>query len=378
MANEQVTYVSSVENRYKKAKLNNVIQSLNCFVTCSSPDTTIQDYGYICYCGCIYEGQYIQGNKKPRRAGTPVIVNNTWLGTIDNNGYLRVENTCSSEASFVTSTGWKDISITFDPNAADNGASRYYCDSPVVSRNVTCTECCDDRGKYISEVTTTICCTHYHDCCYFCDVFPGISDLENSECWDKFKAGCECIRACCAWLWHYVGSPNCPAYPEISVCVYNSYAHNLTEAYTCYIWCDGATYYCIHYKACACAYRRQSSESPSSRFYRICVGVDTLLGPYNAGCWSDGHLTVSRLATTGISIPVCYCSYNSTCGWDCNPHTVCRGTVYKTLDKAVSSYAASCYGNVSVCTNPWCCYQFEVCRCIRPIEGAVCFCTRYY
>lgn len=375
---DQVTYISSIENSFKKAKLNNVIGSLNCFVTCSTPDVTEQDYGYICYCGCIYEGQYIQGNKKPQRAGTPVIVNNTWLGTIDNNGYLKIENTCSSEASFVTSTGWKDISITFDPNAADGGVSRYYCDTPVVTRNVTCTECCDDRGKYISEVTTTVCCTHYHDCCYFCDVFPAISDLENCDCWDKFKyvAGCDCTYpGTCTWLWNFVNAPNKPLQDNTN---YYSLAHNLTEAYTCYIWCDGATYYCIHYRACACACTL-TFVCACKCWYRLCVGVDALLGPYNAGCWSDGHLTVNRLATTGGTINVSYCSYRSTCGWCCSGGQItCCGTVSKTLDKAVSTYAASSYGNVSVCTNPWCCYQFEVCRCIRPIEDTVSFCTRYY
>lgn len=373
----QVTYVSSIPNRFKKAKLNNVIQSLNCFVSCSCPDVTEQDYGYICYCGCVYDGQYIKGNKKPQKSGTPVIVNNTWLGTIDNNGYLKVENTCSSEASFVTSTGWKDISITFDPNAADGGRSVYGHDAPVVTRSVTCTECCDERGKYISEVTTTLCCIHYHECCYFCDVFPGIDDLENRACWWSFIPG-TCNVACCAWLWNWVDAPNKPSdVAQCAVTLYCSLCHNLTEAYTCYIWCSGATYYCVHYKACACACRIVTLGDYC--YYKLCVDVNALLGPYNAGCWEDGHLTVTSLATTGTSVDVCYCSYSSSDGWDCDATaTVCEEEIQKTLDKAVSTYAASCYGNVSVSTDPWYCHQFEVCRCIRPIEGTVSFCTRYY
>jgi len=369
---DQVTYVSSIPNRFKKAKLNNIIQSLNCFVTCSTPDTTVQDYGYICYSGKIYTGQIIQGNKKPQRAGTPVIVNNTWLGAIDNNGNLKVENTCSSETSFVTSTGWKDISITFNPNAADGGRSSYTCDTPVVESSVTCTECCDARGKYLSEVTSTVCCTHYHECCYFCDVFPGISDLENNACWRKFNPG-GTFSSCCAWLWIWTDAPN---KPTTHFSIYNSCAHNLTEAYTCYIWCNGATYYCIHYKACGCACARFENDRC---YYKICADVNAILGPYNAGCWEDGHLTVTNLATTGSCIDVYYCSYSSSNGWDCEGDaTICEDEIQKELNKSVSTYAASCYGNVSVSTDPWYCHQFEICRCIRPIEGVVSFCTRYY
>ena len=48
---EETTYVSSIENRYSRAKLNNDIHSLDDFVSFTTNDKTEQEYGTIDYCG---------------------------------------------------------------------------------------------------------------------------------------------------------------------------------------------------------------------------------------------------------------------------------------------------------------------------------------
>lgn len=89
----QTTYVSSERNDIKQSKLNNVIKSLSDFVSCTTNDCTVQDYGEINYDGEITIGQVIKGTKRPRRANVPVISqNNVFLGYLDGAGNLTVRN----------------------------------------------------------------------------------------------------------------------------------------------------------------------------------------------------------------------------------------------------------------------------------------------
>lgn len=364
----QVTYVSSVKNQYKKAKLNNVIQSLNCFVSCTTPDVTQQDYGVICYCGKIAKGQYIRGNKPPKKAGTPVIVSNVWLGTIDNNGNLLVENTFSSEASFVTTTQWLGdmcgcpISITMDPNAPNDCYSYYCCDAcTVCGPYVTCTQEEDDQGKYISEVSTTCTWTPYHEYCYVACAFPGQDELEHRNAlwllrnWfhdDPYD--CSGTPFCCKWF---------------------------NAAYGCYNWCEGRLYYCICYEGAIyyCIY-----DSDYCDWTCYCFRVGTEYGPFAGYCctecgtwvaWEDGHFLLN-CPDVARNCPI---NLRIDCYWEdsegCHCHSSC--TMTKTLDSN-SSYAASSTGNLAICDNPYCCVQFQVCRKLREIENDVCFCVRYY
>lgn len=368
----QVTYVSSIKNQYKKAKLNNVIQSLNCFVSCTTPDVTQQDYGIICYCGKIAKGQYIKGNKPPKKADTPVIVSNVWLGTIDNNGNLLIENTYSSEASFVTTTQWLGnmsgcpISITMDPNAPSGCSSYYRHDNNIVcGPYVTCTQEEDDEGKYISEVSTTCTWTPYHEYCYIACAFPGQDELEN--------------RSAC-WLLRYWFGDNiaCCKGVGTSVCCCKWF----NEAYGCYNWCSGRLYYCACYRGavwfcvetpdyceCTCYCFRGNAEYGPFAGY-CCTACGTWVA------WEDGHFllncpNIARNCPINLRIDYCWRDEEG-CHISC-----CWGTISKTLD-ANTTYAASSTGNLAICDNPYCCVQFQVCRKLREIEGDVCFCVRYY
>ena len=103
-------YVSSIDNKLKQSKLNNVILSLDCLVSCSTNDKTEQNYGVIEYSGPISPGQVIKGSKKPMKSGTPVIADNIFLGVINNDGDLTVSKTdtdtinahCRREDRFTT------------------------------------------------------------------------------------------------------------------------------------------------------------------------------------------------------------------------------------------------------------------------------------
>lgn len=338
--NDQVTYVSSVKNTYKKAKLNNVIQSLNCFVSCTTPDVTEQDYGVICYCGKVAKGQYIKGNRPPRKAGTPVIVSNIWLGTIDNNGNLYVENASSSEASFVTTEQWRDIQMTFNPSAT--GSSYYYCDSPRrYGPHITCACCHDDRGDYMLEVSTTCTCTTYHEKCFYAQAFPGLAVMEEGDNYCRWRA---------------FGGTHSEWYG-------NSHEGAITAATTQYIWCNGALYYNIYYRA----YNHVWYDDDYEECYEYCVGQT--YGPYLHG-WCNGHLCISGVASQGLSTTVKVEYYE-------NGHSV-QTDYYTCYLNKQSSYCASDTGHISVSDNPVFCNQFEVCRCIRQLEDEVCFCVRYY
>ena len=188
----QVTYVSSVENRYKRSKLNNVIQSLHCFVSNTTPDVAEQDFGIIDYCGPICKGQLIKGNQPAKKAGTPITAMGVYLGDINKDGVLQVTNTQSltwsqSVNTTVTTTcGWCDIHLVFDPSGSgsscycvtDNGQSTYYtCER-------SCCICPGYEGASsicyvcIKEVWTCCYTKNYLDCCVFCDVYRGNPYIE--------------------------------------------------------------------------------------------------------------------------------------------------------------------------------------------------------
>lgn len=154
-----VSYVSSEADKMKQSKLNNVITSLKDYVSCTTPDSTIQDFGTLEYEGTICLGQVIKGNKKPRATNVPIISdNNVFLGYMNENGNLTVSNVkqiCNSNTSLnVTGTG---VAIICNGSIPE-------CD---VKCTLSCTCCMETRieKNLLTNITTT-CIT---DCCIICE-----------------------------------------------------------------------------------------------------------------------------------------------------------------------------------------------------------------
>jgi len=178
----QVTYVSSEQDRVKKSQLNNVIQSLNCFVSCTTPDKTEQEYGILSYTGAIKKGQVLCGNKRPRKAGTPVIAGGAWLGNIDRNGRLTITNTCSSTSTISVTEGYCCIQYNAIQDCTSPGSSCYWCDATYLEGCcITCTPGEDDQGPY---VCVTSCCTWVtpvHEKCVFACAFRNVPSFEDGS-----------------------------------------------------------------------------------------------------------------------------------------------------------------------------------------------------
>lgn len=145
-------YVSSESNRYKRTKLNNVILSLNCFVSCTTNDKTIQDYGTLCYKGSVAVGQVIAGDRVPRKAGTPIIYNNTYLGQVDNDGNLVVTNNCMTTSALSVENCYTGITYTLGNN--ENWGNSYSCDLVSCTSCTTCSTC---DGYNVETTCTTFC-----------------------------------------------------------------------------------------------------------------------------------------------------------------------------------------------------------------------------
>lgn len=169
-----VTYVSSVDNTWKKTKLNNVIESLNCFVSNTTNDKTVQDYGILSYTGKLYKGLHIQGDKKPKTAGTPVIYNGIILGKIDGNGELIVQNVTNTSSVPHEHDGWTNICY---------GLYNYQI-TPA-----SCTTCTGEQFctwvDYCSETCKVTNCCWYNDYTSWCGSCPGCEQylgLREFEC----------------------------------------------------------------------------------------------------------------------------------------------------------------------------------------------------
>ena len=189
----QVTYVSSVENRYKRSKLNNVIQSLHCFVSNTTPDVAEQAFGLIDYCGPICKGQLIKGNQPAKKAGTPITAMGVYLGDINKDGVLQVTNTQSLtwsqsvNTTITTTCGYCDIHLLFDPSGS--GPSCYCVTDNGQTTDYTCERSCCICPGYegassicyvcIKEVWTCHYTKSILDCCVFCEVYRGNPSIEG-------------------------------------------------------------------------------------------------------------------------------------------------------------------------------------------------------
>lgn len=178
----QVTYVSSEQDRVKKSQLNNVIQSLNCFVSCTTPDKTEQEYGVLSYTGTIKKGQVLCGNRKPKKAGTPVIAGGAWLGNIDRNGRLTITNTCSSTSTISVTEGYCCITYNAIQDCTSPGSSRYWCDATYLEGScITCTPGEDEQGTYVCVVSCCTWVTPVHEKCVFSCAFRNVPLFESSD-----------------------------------------------------------------------------------------------------------------------------------------------------------------------------------------------------
>lgn len=171
------TYVSSIENKYKRAKLNNVIKSLSDYIDCSSPDETNQDYGLLKYNGPIYKDLVIHGNKRPKKTNTPVIVSNTFLGTIDINGDLKITNTCANNSIVSVCDIYEAPQYSAAP--VSGCSSAYWCDATVVTCCITCCQCYDADGPYIERVSCCTWRTPVHERCVFNNAYKTVAALDG-------------------------------------------------------------------------------------------------------------------------------------------------------------------------------------------------------
>lgn len=205
--------VSSIQDKKPRGQLNRVIESLDCFVSCTTNDETEQNYGVISYAGPIYKGQIIKGNKKAHKSGTPVVVSNTYIGMIKSSGDLEVENTCYAQSCSCTCNWW---SLAQGCINYTNSGSSYKTVTPMhlVSTCTQCFTCVDDQGRnYIKEVTTCDWKCTVNENCHYTNVFPGNKMAEDAYCYiyNKYASSlcCDCARITntCVHCLGYVDDP---------------------------------------------------------------------------------------------------------------------------------------------------------------------------
>lgn len=352
----QVTYVSSEKDRVKQSQLNNVIQSLNCFVSCTTPDTTQQDYGEICYTGPIKKGQIIKGNKKPKKAGTPVIANGAWLGNIDRNGQLIITNNCNTTSSISITEGYVDIQYQAIQDCSNPGSSCYCrgCMS-LVGCCVTCTPGEDEDGPYVCVVS---CCTWTQpvaEKCVFASAFRNIPDFENS-CRYTIRnktISSSCPHDMCYYYFAYcnplnaIGEPvSCLPYHDLgdTFGIRGSYYANCGQLG--YVFCD------------------------SQLFYEACYSFDSIEEMWWYCGYPDSDTAICQDSTCRSNIG-CYCSsvgpflsgFDAETGkmqWECNPSTFTM-SVSPVSNMCYTSYLCYAYGSCHCF--PYCTYLSNTTAC---------------
>lgn len=407
MSNSLVTYVSSENNREKRSQINNVIQSLHCYINNSTPDKTEQEYGILSYTGKIKKGQVIQGNKRSsKKSGTPVIANGAYLGDIDQNGRLVIDNIVGGTSSITTRESYIDIQYCLvQDNTIASCTSCYWKDAMYLDGvTVTCCECEDQDGTYM-EITT--CCTWkqpIHERCVFSNAYRGSTALESADShymetnsttiqsWKNLCAvWCSDNYFCCNYVGWRAGDP------------YDSYYgtgyYNLCSVANAYKICqsspDGPVciYYCSDYKFKENMEIYWSDEyGPHTEFpMPLCNPVTYCscaeIGPFLCG-YCDGKMVFDKLPGSDTS-SVTYTDsvsrffrnhdYGSGCSpayfYDCWGNCCyqicgCKRTKRSTcgcMDK-VSSYCPNNNGKVMICQNSvWCCTLCVVTK-QRPLE----------
>lgn len=199
-----VTYVSSIDNREKRSKLNNVIKSLSDFVTCTTPDVTCQNYGIIDYCGTICKGQIIPGNHKSMRSGTPVTACGTYIGKINGDGNLKVDNNACviSFSECQTGTVTKATTLTVDPSAASEDSNKYTDTGEIACPVEYCGYSCKDSCNIIHcfETFTCVYVRCFTDHCVWKNAYPGLDSCFENFCTNRVCTCIQMIGDCkCTW-----------------------------------------------------------------------------------------------------------------------------------------------------------------------------------
>lgn len=154
----EIAHVSSIDDRVKRQKLNNVLDSLNDLVDYSTNDKTKQDYGQIQYCGNLVLGQEIQGTKKPRRQDVPIVTtSNAYVGMMQPNGSVMVENGYTLSAS-CTSCTCKQARVSMGAQTLPwEVYPAYNC---CCNDSYCWTDCCN--GAHVEGINChIICCPFY-------------------------------------------------------------------------------------------------------------------------------------------------------------------------------------------------------------------------
>lgn len=136
----------------KRAKLNNVISSLDRVISETTNDKTIQDYGTINYCGTLKIGQTIKGSRIPSVSCIPIFsTSNVFVGYLQPNGDLLVEN----DNEIVGKTSCTSVTKTGTYEALNNclvSNTDCCCEYSNITQSCTYAEC----GYTVTCVCSTI------------------------------------------------------------------------------------------------------------------------------------------------------------------------------------------------------------------------------
>lgn len=261
-------YLSTETDRVKRAKLNNVIQSLDCFVSCTTNDKTCQQYGIINYCGTLTKGQSISGTKRPMTTNVPIsTTNGTWVGNVDESGNLIIKNT----------------------------------------NEVACTTTCATINKSATYAAYTYCKISEIDCC---ELVSQTSDTRTyEEC--GYTVTCNTVVLCCRHTIRKILTPN----SEYIICGWDTRQqnplvmlyYNNTAGRWCSIYCDGQCgIKCHQFQVsgnkiigCTCWWRYYNGDSYSLEVGKFDVDNECInvYGINYVKCFSDRLSSVSNAAS---------------------------------------------------------------------------------
>lgn len=231
----QLIRISSIAEKDKQTKLNNVLESLDSFIDNSTNDYTQQEYGVLSYTGTITKGQTIYGNKPAKKSNTPVIYKNTYLGKIADNGSLKIVNDTCSLFTYTANYIVGSCNLATSVFNCDLGA----CNAYKTSETTTCSTSQETINgvKYdkLETCWTNYCC--YKQVCVINNPFPGAASWETSQWFTNrgISPYCYCILfpVCDN---NHIGYVYCNGkyYYEYDLCFLHAYlATSTSQSYTC-------------------------------------------------------------------------------------------------------------------------------------------------
>lgn len=263
----EMTYVSSINDRVKRQKLNNVIESLDCFISCTTNNKTLQNYGEMSYCGAIVPGQVVEGSRRPRRSNQPILTTtNAYVGSLNDAGNLIIN--CSPLVITGTSCTYT-TNKTGTPSASDRTNIGDVDKFEVVSH---CSNCCVVNTNDLCVLSCdclrhTICCTLWNTYAA-CSIFN--TQTQSGIGWVDGQSAIVCADGC----------------------LYGNVSFN--------IWFGPIP---VHYNACASMAKYDVSNEC------ICVfnTFTNILQNYLDAHWPGQYYTTSEYSPLGISMTVDSC-----------------------------------------------------------------------